>query len=123
MSNRHDEPEVPIPVGLVAALEAHLAQLAARRETTHYLAVARALAVRPPHHLRKVMRSLEELASRHHAAGQPLLSALVVSRVRAPIPAPGFFAHLATLGAYAGAEEGEEARRWHQAEIARIFAG
>ena len=34
-------------MGLTAALEAHLAQLAARRETTHYLAVARALAEAP----------------------------------------------------------------------------
>jgi hypothetical protein len=119
----HEEPEIAIPPGLVDAIEARLTTLVARRETTTYLALAEALRVAPPHHLRKVMRALEVLASRHHEAGRPLLAALVVSRVRAPIPAPGFFAHLTSLGAYAGPEEGDAARRWHEAELARIFEG
>ena len=107
------EPEVLVPPGLVDAIDDALRGLALRRETTTYLALAQALAVPPPHHLRKVMLALELLAIR---------AALVVSRTREPIPAPGFFAHLLKLGAYAGAEEGQPARRWHEAELARIYA-
>lgn len=116
------EPEVLVPPGLVDAIDDALRGLALRRETTTYLALAQALAVPPPHHLRKVMLALELLATRDVLAHAPIRAALVVSRAREPIPAPGFFAHLLKLGAYAGAEEGRPARRWHEAELARIYA-
>ncbi|MBM4376207.1 MAG: hypothetical protein FJ095_14080 [Deltaproteobacteria bacterium] len=116
------EPFVAIPDGLLERLDAHLVALARAGGTTTYLEVARALAVPPPHHLRKLILALEALATRDHAGGAPILAALVTSRVREGLPAPGFFAHLAQLGGYRGAESGPEARRWHEAEVARVVA-
>lgn len=116
------EPPVEVPEGLEPRVAAALAALVAERRTTTYLELARALAIPPPHHLRKLIRCLEALAAIDFAAGRPIAAALVVSRAREPIPAPGFFAHLIRLGAYHGAEEGEPARRWHAAELARVFA-
>jgi hypothetical protein len=117
----HAEPVIEVPPGLLERVDDALQACALRRETTTYLALAEALAVPLPHHLRKVMVALEQLASRDHAAGRPILAALVVSRARAPIPAPGFFAHLVSIGAYVGPEEGEVARRWHERELLRVF--
>lgn len=118
----HAEPVIELPPGLLERLDSALRAHAARGETTTYLALAEALAVPLPHHLRKVMVALEQLATRDHEAKRPVLAALVVSRARAPIPAPGFFAHLIAIGAYAGAEDGAAARRWHEAELARVYA-
>lgn len=117
-----EEPPVTIPDDLVARLEGHLDALAREGRTATYLEVARALAVPPPHHLRKVIVALERLAAQDLGAGAPLRSALVTSRVREGLPAPGFFAHLARLGGYHGPEAGPEARRWHAAEVARVVA-
>lgn len=116
------EPHIEVPLWLEEALERALRELAARRQTTTYRALADALCVPPPYHLRQVMLALEARATKDHARGRAFLSALVVSRTRGPLPAPGFFAHLKTVGAYAGAEEGEDARRWHERELVRVFA-
>ena len=63
------EPFVAIPDGLLERLDAHLVALARAGGTTTYLEVARALAVPPPHHLRKLILALEALATRDHASG------------------------------------------------------
>jgi len=115
------EPEVAVPAGQRDRLEQALFALAAARATASYVDLARQLAVAPPHHLRKLIVTLEQLATEHHEAGLPIYSALCVSRVREGLPAPGFFAHLSRIGAYDGSEDGESARAWHAAELERIF--
>lgn len=116
-----EEAAIELPEDLEVRVEAALLARIGERRTVTYLELARALAIPPPHHLRKLILCLESLATRDHAAGRPLRSALVVSRVRAPIPAPGFFAHLARIGAYSGPDEGEAPRRWHEGELRRVF--
>jgi hypothetical protein len=54
------------------------------------------------------------------AAGRPLLSARVISRTRSGLPAPGFFELAAELGCYSGALQGEQARYFHQCQLARL---
>jgi hypothetical protein len=54
------------------------------------------------------------------AAGRPLLAALVISRTRDGLPAPGFFARARALGRYDGSERGPDAAAFHAAELAAV---
>jgi hypothetical protein len=115
------EPRIVVSPELCRIVDAALRSLAMERRTITYAAMARRLEIAPPHQLRKLIVALEELASEHHRTGKPVLSALVVSRVREGLPAPGFFAHLHRIGAYDGEERGPAARAWHAEELARVF--
>ena len=53
--------------------------------------------------------ALEALMYENHAAGEPLLSALAVSRGAAGLPQRGFFMALRALGRYEGPDQGPEA--------------
>ena len=109
------------PVDL-AALRAHLERLAARGQTATYQEVAQALGLRPPHTIHRLTLALEELLAADAAAGRPLLAAVVVSRSRGGLPAPGFFARLRALGLYAGADAGAPAAARHRELLAEVFA-
>jgi hypothetical protein len=109
--------------GDIAALRAHLTALARRRATTTYREAARALGLRPPHTIHRVAAALEALMRADHAAGRPLLSALVLSRARDGLPAPGFFALARELGRYDGPDDaGPAARAFHLGELERAWA-
>lgn len=56
------------------------------------------------------------------AAGRPLLAAVVVSRTRQGLPAPGFFAKARELGCYDGPEQGPAAASWHRRTLAALRA-
>ena len=107
---------------LFTRVEQELARMAAARERATYAELTERLGIEPPHQIRKLVQCLEELMRRQARAGEPLVSSLVASKIRDGLPAPGFFALAAELGCYQGPESGPEARAWHDAELARVFA-
>ncbi|MGE0094823.1 MAG: hypothetical protein AB7M05_19255 [Alphaproteobacteria bacterium] len=99
-----------------------LAELAAERRTETYKDLAVRVRVLPPHTIHKLTLALEALIREDAAAGRPLLAALVISRAPAGLPGRGFFLLAEELGLYAGSPDGPDARAFHDAELARIFA-
>ncbi len=99
-----------------------LQELARDGRTLTYQALAERAAVPPPHRIHKLTLLLEEMMRADHAAGRPLLAALVVSRAGAGIPGPGFFQLLGELGRYTGSDRGPEAEAAHRAEAERAWA-
>lgn len=108
--------------GLAPRLAAYLQALAGAGRIVTYAEAARAITVPPPHSIHKLTEALEQLMAEDAAAGRPLRAALVVSRARGGLPAPGFFAAARRLGRYAGPDEGPEAEAFHRGEIARLTA-
>ena len=56
------------------------------------------------------------------AADRPLIAALVISKVRGGLPAPGFFDCARRLGRFAGDPDGQDAWSFHAAELNAVFA-
>jgi hypothetical protein len=56
------------------------------------------------------------------AAGEPMIAALVVSRWRGGLPAPGFFELATRLGHHDGAETGPQAQAFFEREFAAALA-
>lgn len=107
------------PVDL-AALRDLLTDIARAGETRTYQQVAQALGLEPPQTIHRLTVALERLMTEDAAAGRPLLAAVVVSRTREGLPAPGFFAHVRQLGRHDGPEKGPEAGAFHAAELAAV---
>ena len=104
-----------------AALRAMLADVARTGATRTYQQVAVALGLKPPRTIHRVALALESLMEEDAAAGRPLLAAVVVSRTRDGLPAPGFFARARALGRYEGPGTGPEAAAFHAAELAAVY--
>ncbi len=85
-------------MSLPQRLRSHLKVLAARRETTTY---------------RDLAKALEVLMHKDHEDGAPFIAALVVSKARSGVPAPGFFQLARSLGRYGGPDAGPEAEAYH----------
>lgn len=109
------------PMTLSDRVRAHLKELARERETTTYRHLAQALDIRPPNTIHKVTMILEDLMKEDHESGGPVLAALVVSKVRNGLPAPGFFQLACELGRYDGPESGPAAEAYHAAELERAW--
>lgn len=105
------------------ALRPYLERLARERRTATYAEAARELAVEPPHTIHQVAGALEAAMDADAAAGRPLAAAVIVSRTRNGLPAPGFFERARALGRYDGPERGDEAAAFHAAELEAVFAG
>jgi len=103
------------------ALRSLLETAAAEGETRTYQQVARSLGLQPPNTIHRVALALEDLMAEDVAADRPLLAAIVISRTREGLPAPGFFARARTLGRYDGPERGNEAAAFHAAELAAVL--
>ena len=102
-------------------VRAHLKELARERETTTYRHLAQALDLRPPNTIHKVTMVLENLMKEDHESGVPVLAALVVSKVRNGLPAPGYFRLACELGRYDGPDSGPAAETYHGAELERAW--
>jgi len=78
----------------------------ARREqrTLTYLQAADAIGIMPPKRIHKLTRLVEILLKLDSDAGRLPLAALVVSRARGGLPAPGFFDRARRLGLYDGGD-------------------
>lgn len=91
----------------------------ARREgrTMTYLQAADAIDVCPPQRIHQLARLVEILLKEDIGAGRTPLAALVVSRARAGLPAPGFFERARRLGIF----DGDNPRRFHQRLLESLF--
>lgn len=84
-----------------------------------YLQAADALDVAPPHRIHKTTRLVEMLLKADVEAERPPLAALVVSKARGGLPAPGFFDRARRLGLFAG----DDPARFHDRLLRRLFDG
>lgn len=121
MAAMSDSLHPPLPPAELAALTQALRQLLAAlpppQPLPTYHEVARALGLKPPHTVYRVIQALEQSMREDAAAGRPLIAARVVSRVRDRLPAPGFFDLATRLGLHDGAEAGPAARAFHRAQL------
>lgn len=113
------EPEGPPPR---ARLRANLRMVAALGATITYHDAARGIGLTPPYVIHSVATLLEELMDEDAAEGHPFIAAMVTSRIRDGVPAPGFFEAAARLGRFRGDPWSAEAMAWHAAELALAHA-
>ena len=73
------------------AVRAFLENLAKRRIPIAYQELAKALQIAPPHSIQQVTEALERLMEEDAAVDRPFIAALVISKARGGLPAPGFF--------------------------------
>jgi hypothetical protein len=104
-----------------ARVRAFLESIAKRRTLITYQELANALQILPPHSIHRVTEALERLMEEDAAADRPFISALVISKARGSLPAPGFFDCAQRLGRFAGAPDGQDARTFHAAELNAVF--
>jgi len=90
-----------------------LAAAAAGDRLVTYAELADAAGIIGKHRINRLTGWLEDELSREIAAGEPLLTARVISRARGGLPAPGFFMKCAELGLYSGPVDGVEAFAFH----------
>ena len=102
-------------------VEMALASATSLGRTVTYAEMADAANIPGPQRISKLTLWLETTMRQDHAAGQPLRAALVISRNRNGLPAPGFFLLCQELGIYQGAETGADAKQFHQTMIAALM--
>ena len=103
-------------------LREHLRKAAERRLPVTYQEVAKALGLRPPNTIRQVAEALAQLMTEDAASGSPFIAAIVISKARGGLPAPGFFDCAARLGRFDGDAAGPEARAFHATELNAVVA-
>ena len=98
-------------------LRAQLQTLVALRVPISYRDLAKAMRLSPPHTIRQLTEALEQLMAEDAAADRPFIAAMVVSKWRGGLPAPGFFDCATRLGRFTGDASGLEARAFHAGEF------
>ena len=96
--------------------------VAKRRIPITYRELAEALQISPPHSIHRATEVLERLMEEDAAADRPFIAALVISKARGGLPAPGFFDCARRLGRFAGDPDGQDAWSFHAAELNAVFA-
>tara|TARA_R110002049_G_scaffold295840_1_gene483519 strand:+ start:16982 stop:17281 length:300 start_codon:yes stop_codon:yes gene_type:complete len=82
-----------------------------------YQALAKALELSPPNTIHQLTVALEFMIEEDVAAGRPLIAALVISKARSGLPAPGFFACAKRVGRFGGDPFGSEAAAFFAIEF------
>ena len=72
-----------------ARVRAFLENVAKRQTPIRYQELTKALRILPPHSIHRVTEALEHLMEEDAAADRPFIAALVISRARGGLPAPG----------------------------------
>lgn len=103
---------------LAGRVRVHLQRIAVRGEPITYKALAEALELQPPNTIHQVAQALEWSMREDAANGHPFIAALVISRVRDGLPAPGFFDIAKELGRHDGEPSGPHAAASHGAMFA-----
>jgi len=102
---------------LARRLRSYLQALAAMRVPITYRDVAKAMLLSPPHTIHQVTEALEQLMADDAAANRPFIAAMVISKWRGGLPAPGFFDCAARLGRFTGDAAGPDAKLFHAGEF------
>lgn len=109
-------------VALAARTRELLAGSAPAELPVTYRSLAKTLQLAPPLTIHQLTQALEVLMREDAAAGVPMIAALVTSRWRGGLPAPGFFELATRLGRHDGAETGPAAQAFHEREFAAALA-
>jgi hypothetical protein len=109
--------EYSTPEALVRRLRAHLQALAPRRLPITYQEAAKGMFLSPPNTIHQVTAALEQLMGEDAAADRPFIAAMVISKARGGLPAPGFFDCATRLGRFAGDATGLDAWSFHAEEL------
>ena len=110
------------PETLPRRLRAHLQARATQRSPITYLDAAKALMLLPPYTIHQVTEALEQLMAEDAAADRPFIAAMVISKSRDGLPAPGFFACAARFGRFTGNPAGPDARMFYAAQFSAVLA-
>ena len=105
-----------------ARVRAFLESVAKRQIPITYQELVQALQILPPHSIHQVTEILEHLMEEDAAADRPFIAALVISKARGGLPAPGFFDCARRLGRFAGDRDGQDAWSFHAAELNAVLA-
>jgi hypothetical protein len=117
-----DPVDVPEPsAALAQRVRSYLLAQPACTLPLSYQALAQALGLRPPHSIHRLILALEWSMREDAAAARPLLAALVISRTRGGLPAPGFFDLATRLGYHDGAESGPAACAFHAGQVQALL--
>lgn len=109
------EPDSTYEVALRA--RSYLRRIAGHAKPITYQKLAKALDLTPPNTIHQLALALERLIEEDAAASNPFLAALVVSKVRGGLPAPGFFDCAHRVGRFDGDTSGPAARAFHASEL------
>ena len=101
--------------------EMALATAQRANQTITYAELANAAKIPNPHRIHKLTKWLENSMRMDHEAGKPLRAAMVISRNRGGLPAPGFFILCGELGLYQGAVSGQHAVHFHKTAITNVW--
>jgi hypothetical protein len=98
-------------------IRAHLCEAARSAQPVTYQALAKALKLTPPNTIYQLTVALEELIQEDAIAVRPLIAALVISKSRGGLPAPGFFECAKRVGRFDGDPSGPEAAAFYEREF------
>jgi len=110
------------PETLARRLRAHLQARATLRLPITYQEAAKGLRLSPPNTIHQVTQALEQLMAEDAAADCPFIAAMVISKARGGLPAPGFFDCSARLGRFDGDAAGPGAGVFHAAQFSAAVA-
>lgn len=95
----------------------HLCKHADSAQPLTYQALATNLKLTPPNTIYQLTVALEHLVEEDAAAGLPLIAAMVISKSRGGLPAPGFFECAKRVGRFQGDPLSAEASVFFEAEF------
>ena len=101
---------------LARRIRTHLCRIAGEGTPITYQALAKTLDLSPPNTIHQLTVALECLIEEDAAAARPLIAALVISKARGGLPAPGFFDCVRCVGRFDGNPSGPEALAFYEAE-------
>lgn len=102
---------------LALRVRGYLCRIAGQATPITYQALAKALGLSPPNTIHQLTVALECLIEEDAAAARPLIAALVVSKARYGLPAPGFFDCARRVGRFDGDPSGSEDSAFYAAEF------
>ena len=102
---------------LALRVRSHLCRIVGHATPITYQALTKALGLVPPNTIHQLTVALECLIEEDAAAARPLIAALVVSKARGGLPAPGFFDCARRAGRFDGDPSGPESSAFYAAEF------
>ena len=111
-----------VPDELAARVRVFLRDFAGQAQPITYQELANSMQLAPPNTIHRLTNSLEALMREDAAGRRPFIAALVISKRRNGLPAPGFFDCAAALGRFDGDAAGADAAAYHSQEFAAAVA-